>query len=76
MPDAGPHPSSDELLTWLREHTGEHGRVTGARNFYYERGYTFAQMKRPRREALAELEARNLIRRVGPTNSAVYQVLD
>lgn len=68
------HPSSDELLEWLRRHANGHGRVTGARNFYYERGYTFAQMQLPRREALAELEAKGLLRRVGPRNSAVYEV--
>lgn len=68
------HPSPDELYAWLRAHADEHGRATGARNFYYERGYTFATMKLPRRLALADLEARGLIRRVGPRNSAVYEI--
>lgn len=71
-PDARPSP--DELLAWLREHADESGRVTGARNFYYELGYSFEQMKGPRRAALAELEARGDIRRVGPRNSSVYDV--
>lgn len=76
MPCPPTAPSSNELLTWLRHHADEQGRVTGARHFYYERGYTFAQMQSPRRAALADLEERGLIRRVGPRNSAVYEVID
>jgi hypothetical protein len=73
--EAPPDPSSDELLTWLREHADEHGRVTGARNFYLERGHAFVQMQQLRRTALSDLEARGLVRRVGPPNSAVYEIV-
>lgn len=75
MHTSEPHPSPEELFAWLREQADDSGRVTGARNFYYDRGYSFAEMKRPRRDALAELEANGRIRRVGPRNSSVYEIV-
>jgi hypothetical protein len=73
--EAPPDPSSDGLLTWLREHADEHGRVTGVRNFYLERGHAFARMQRLRRTGPSDLDAGSQVRRVGPPNSAVYEIV-